>query len=134
VNDQGEPRSLCTGAFPAEPASIPASRHALAEFLAGRVADDPRSVAALLVTELASNALRHAATPFTIRADLTPCHLRVEVADGTGDEPVELAPAPGEIGGRGILLVNRLADHWGSERTPDGKNVWFELYLNGWHD
>jgi hypothetical protein len=62
---------------------------------------------------------------------VTPLGVRVEVADGTRDPPVVKTSAPGELGGRGMLIVNHFADNWGTEPIPDGKLVWFELSLVG---
>jgi len=119
-------RSLAPVRFPAEVASITVSRHRLEDFLYD-VPEDVRLVAALLVSELTTNVVRHAHTHFSLCADVTPLKLRVEVADGTREPPVMKAPSHEEIGGRGLLLVSRLADNWGTEPMPDGKLVWFEL-------
>jgi anti-sigma regulatory factor (Ser/Thr protein kinase) len=121
-------RSLPPAKFPAELASITVSRHRLEDFLYD-IPDDVRMLAALLVSELTTNAIRHAQTHFSLCADVTPYGLRVEVADGTRDRPVVMTPEPMEQGGRGMLLVSELADNWGTEPIPDGKLVWFELSL-----
>jgi anti-sigma regulatory factor (Ser/Thr protein kinase) len=119
-------RSLPPAKFPAEVASITAARHRLEDFLYD-VPDDVRMVAALLVSELTTNVVRHAQTHFSLCAAVTPLGLRVEVADGSREPPVVKSPAPDERAGRGMLLVSQLADNWGTEPIPDGKLVWFEL-------
>jgi len=121
-------RSLAPAKFPAETASITIARHRLEDFLYD-VPIDVRNLAALLVSELTSNVILHAQTHFSLCADVTPFGLRVEVADGTRDPPVVIRPAPTAQGGRGMLLVDQLADNWGTESIPDGKLVWFELSL-----
>ena len=121
-------RSLPPARFPAETASITVSRHRLEDFLYD-VPEHVRMVAALLVSELTTNVVRHAHTHFSLCADVTPLHLRVEVADGTREPPVVKQPGPEDIGGRGLVLVSQLADDWGTEPIPDGKLVWFELSL-----
>jgi anti-sigma regulatory factor (Ser/Thr protein kinase) len=121
-------RSLPPAKFPAENASITISRHRLDDFLYD-VPEDIRMVAALLVSELTTNVVRHAHTDFSLCADVTPFALRVEVADGTRDPPVVKDPDTWEQGGRGLMLVSQLADSWGTEPIPDGKLVWFELSL-----
>ncbi len=89
-------------------------------------------VAALLLTELVSNAVRHAGGDLRIRASVRNGLLMAEVCDGSERLPrAELEPHLDAEGGRGMLLVDRLADRWGSDRLPAGKRVWFELSLNG---
>lgn len=89
-----------------------------------------REPAVLLTSELATNAVVHARTPFRITVLLDE-DLTVEVADGSDDLPsVESGAIDGESG-RGLLLVSRLADRWGSRREESGKTVWFSLALNG---
>ena len=85
--------------------------------------------AALLVSELTTNVVRHARTPFALCADVTSSRLRVEVADGSREPPMVKAPVPGEEGGRGMSIVSYCADNWGTEPIADGKLVWFELSL-----
>jgi anti-sigma regulatory factor (Ser/Thr protein kinase) len=121
-------RSLPPAKFPAEVSSITTVRHRLEEFLYD-VSEDVRTMAALLVSELATNVVLHAQTHFSLCADVTPSGLRVEVADGTRDPPVVRSPGLEEQGGRGLILVSKLADNWGTEPIPDGKLVWFELSL-----
>jgi anti-sigma regulatory factor (Ser/Thr protein kinase) len=121
-------RSLPPAKFPAEAASITIARHRLDDFL-HEVPENVRTTAALLVSELTSNAVRHARTHFSLCADVTPFGLRVEVADGTREPPVVKSPGSWERGGRGLMLVSELADSWGTDPIPDGKLVWFELSL-----
>jgi len=67
-------------------------------------------VAAILFSELTTNVVRHAHTHFALCADVTPLHVRVEVADGTREPPVLKTPGAEDIGGRGLLLVSQMAD------------------------
>lgn len=53
--------------------------------------------------------------------------MRVEIADGSDEPPVVQQPDPWASGGRGLMLVEALADRWGYEPLPHGKVVWFEL-------
>ena len=85
-----------------------------------------RERAVLLTSELATNAVLHARTPFRISV-LLDQDLTVEVTDGSRDVPqVESAPPDGDRG-RGLLLVSQLASRWGSRQELDGKTVWFAL-------
>jgi hypothetical protein len=57
---------------------------------------------------------------------LTPSALRVEVSDrGPGFAPAPHRPSPVDAGGRGLFLVDALADRWGS--ADGGTRVWFEV-------
>jgi anti-sigma regulatory factor (Ser/Thr protein kinase) len=85
--------------------------------------------AALLVSELVTNTVRHAATGpssrVRLRAEQLPGGIRVEVLDwGEGFTPQ--ATRAREEGGFGLLLVRRIATRWGVERT-DTTRVWFEI-------
>jgi anti-sigma regulatory factor (Ser/Thr protein kinase) len=94
--------------------------------------------AALLTSELATNAVLHARGRFCVEVSNTGHGIRVEVTDPS-DEPVRLQP-PAEVAdhGRGLLVVDAVADAWGSHPVADGngdgeggKAVWFELDAPG---
>jgi anti-sigma regulatory factor (Ser/Thr protein kinase) len=121
-------RSLPSAEFGPEVISVTLARHRLNDFLHD-VPQAIRDLAALLVSELTTNVVHHTDTSFSLRADVTSFALRVEVADGSVEPPVVKRPTPGEIGGRGLLLVSQLADQWGTAPLPEGKLVWFELWL-----
>jgi anti-sigma regulatory factor (Ser/Thr protein kinase) len=87
--------------------------------------------AQLLVSELVTNAIRHAglAASDVIKLVVTARgrSLRIEVSDpGAGFEVAEPAPDPARPSGWGLYLVRELADRWGVERD-DVTRVWFEL-------
>jgi hypothetical protein len=97
---------------------------------------DASCAVALVVAELAANAVRHGRVPgrdFLLRLVLdAPAGLvRVEVADAAGEERPPSAPLvadPGATSGRGLFLVDALAVHWGSApRDPVGKIVWADV-------
>lgn len=122
--------------LPASTSSVREARRAVESIeLKGdeQVLDDLR----LLVTELVTNSVRHAELSPTdkIRLDvsLLPEVIRVEVGDpGPGfTRPTFEAPPTG-TGGRGLYLVDTIADRWGAEPAPqhDESMVWFELDLN----
>jgi anti-sigma regulatory factor (Ser/Thr protein kinase) len=91
------------------------------------VEGDRFETARLLVSELVANAVTHAATDVTLALDLGPECLRVEVSDGARSELRARHPGPEDPSGRGLLIVEALADRWGVEADPPGKTVWFEL-------
>jgi anti-sigma regulatory factor (Ser/Thr protein kinase) len=121
-------RSLPLAMFGPEVTSVTLARHRMVEFLYD-VPEDVRMVAALLVSEITTNAVRHAGTHFSLGANVTPFGLRVEVADESPQPPVIRDAGPSDMSGRGMMLVSQLADNWGTERIPAGKLVWFELSL-----
>lgn len=86
----------------------------------------------LLVSELVANALVHGCGPIRLRMSLS-CQkrtLRCAIGDGCPAVP-RLRPAQqDEEHGRGLLLLDQLAAHWGSRRTIGGKTVWFELHTS----
>jgi anti-sigma regulatory factor (Ser/Thr protein kinase) len=89
--------------------------------------------AALLVSEICTNAIKHARSELTVRVWAEPSRLRISVEDREG----ATLPRPGKAArgdpeaesGWGLLLVEALADAWGVQTTPDGKRVWFDLDL-----
>jgi anti-sigma regulatory factor (Ser/Thr protein kinase) len=85
-----------------------------------------RETGELLVSELTTNALRHAGGPFEVRVKATP-RLRVEVRDRSREKPAIKDAETTDEGGRGLHIVGQLARAWGTEELADGKVVWFEL-------
>ncbi len=85
-------------------------------------------IAALLVSELVTNAIVHARSPVGLRVAMVESTIRVEINDESREAPRILASSPAEPGGYGLPLVNSLAHQWGYEvLQEDGKRVWFEL-------
>jgi hypothetical protein len=99
-------------------------RETLADWACPGLIDD----AALIVTELATNAILHARSGFTVgifrRPDGT---VRVAVSDASLGRPRPRRALPSEHGGRGLYLVEVLATAWGTDLLPGGKVVWAEL-------
>jgi len=83
----------------------------------------------LLVTELVSNAVRHAGAPTVdLLVMVTRPAVRVEVADrGPGFEPEQRRKGQDPEGGWGLFLVARMADRWGVAHERGRTRVWFEL-------
>jgi anti-sigma regulatory factor (Ser/Thr protein kinase) len=83
----------------------------------------------LVVSELATNAVIHAGTPFSVSVRCDGSAVRISVQDSNSAPPVMRDPAPTAPSGRGLRLVAALARGWGVERARDGKTVWAELAL-----
>ncbi|MEV7342622.1 ATP-binding protein [Streptomyces sp. NPDC093544] len=98
----------------------------------------PLDPARQLVAELAANAATHSRVPgrdFRITLYVVAHTLRIEVTDTCGDRlPRPQDPAPDAESGRGLVLVEALADRWGTIRGPrPRKTVWAELNLSPDH-
>jgi anti-sigma regulatory factor (Ser/Thr protein kinase) len=95
---------------------------------AGHLAPRRRADAGLMVSELATNALRHGQGAVTIRIVVAPDSLTVEVADH-GHGTVAVTPEPGVSGGWGLRIVDELADGWGA--SAGSTRVWFRVLVAG---
>jgi anti-sigma regulatory factor (Ser/Thr protein kinase) len=111
----------------AEPRSVGRARRFCSATLEGwGVTGELVDTCVLLVSELATNAVLHARTPFTVTIDRRPT-LRVEVHDGDPRPPHTRDYGPEAASGRGLHLVEALAASSGTVTRSDGKAVWFEL-------
>jgi len=111
--------------LPPEPTSAGMARRFVASSL---MADDEvAELAILLVSELASNAVLHAGTPFELVVDDDGRRLRVEVHDHNPALPMLRDYVAESVTGRGLHMVAASADNWGFEARDHGKYVWFEL-------
>lgn len=81
----------------------------------------------LCVSEVVTNAVLYAELPIRIVAQVQGDGIRVEVSDGSAVVPIRRAPDERSTTGRGLLLLERLAKHWGVELSADGKTVWFVI-------
>ncbi|GAA0584990.1 ATP-binding protein [Paractinoplanes ferrugineus] len=83
--------------------------------------------ASLVVSELVSNAAEHAGTMITVSFARRARHLHIAVRDGSDRPPVK-SDSPGlDLRGRGLVLVDTVAQHWGWLPSRDGKVVWATL-------
>ncbi|MFJ9120173.1 SpoIIE family protein phosphatase [Streptomyces sp. NPDC102394] len=83
----------------------------------------------LIVSELVTNAIRHAIGPVALRLIRTRNRLICAVSDHSSTSPHLRRAAVGEEGGRGLFLVAQFAQRWGTRYTGDGKVIWAELPL-----
>ena len=121
-----EARTLQAG-----PAAAATARSLVRAWLTQRAVDHRvRDDAELLVTELVTNAVVHARSD-SIQLSISeprPDVLRVDVEDGSPEPPVQSPPSTLDADrGRGMWLVERLAERWGWDPLRTGKRVWFEM-------
>ena len=82
----------------------------------------------LLTSEVVTNAVVHAGSEIELAVECDGGRVRVEVTDGSGEQPVLRFPQPFDTSGRGLGLVDTLSSAWGVRYHPhDGKSVWFEM-------
>jgi anti-sigma regulatory factor (Ser/Thr protein kinase) len=118
-----------SGTLPRTPESVATARSlvriALATWRLEHLADG----AALVVSELVTNAVQHARCD-AVRVVVTrpsPSTVRVAVVDKSRVKPVPCRASEHDEGGRGLTLVGLLAARWGTDPLPWGKRVWAEL-------
>lgn len=112
----------------ATPEIVPAARRFVRDCLADwRLQPELSSDAALLVSELVTNAIRHGPPPVYLDISLEPDRVRISVADSSQSEPRPLSPGHWAESGRGLALMEALAATWGIDISPSGKWVWCEL-------
>jgi anti-sigma regulatory factor (Ser/Thr protein kinase) len=117
------------------PGNIPLARSHVARLTVDwghpYAADD----AALLASELCTNALLHGCLRdrlFRVETSLTGTALRVAVTEPRGERLPHSRPSTiGDQFGRGLLIVRTLADRWSVEKLTVGKTVWAELVVRG---
>ncbi|MFZ1995543.1 MAG: ATP-binding protein [Solirubrobacteraceae bacterium] len=113
--------------FPAIPQSVHAARRFATDTLSGSPASTLEAVE-LMVSELATNCIRHERTSFHIAILGSTQEIRVEVTDSGSGTPTMRSPGPDEPSGRGLQIVDMLSDSWGVElEDPSGKTVWFTM-------
>ncbi len=112
-----------------EPRAAGRARRLVREQLAGWGLGAVVENAELLVSELVTNAVRHAGGGRIdlrlVRTDVLLC----EVEDAEHSLPTLCSAGPEDEAGRGLSVVERLAREWGASRSAAGKSVWFELGL-----
>ena len=117
--------------FAHDPTSVRAARRFALEAI-GDAAAQTRETVELLVSELATNSIRHAQTDFELAVTRCAGRIRVAVTDLAGGRPTVRSPGPDEPTGRGLAIVEMLSEQWGVEhRAAANKTVWFTLSTLG---
>ncbi|WP_371670218.1 SpoIIE family protein phosphatase [Streptomyces sp. NBC_00289] len=116
----------------AEPERIAVARHQLRELLHDWTSPDQVDSAVLLLSELLTNVLVHtdadALLLAEVRGEPGTRRMHVEVTDPSDDLPHKRRPGELASSGRGLVLIEMLADVWGVDPRGEGKSIWFELY------
>ena len=113
--------------FELKPESVALTRGFTAGVLEGAGCRDQVDTAVLLVSELVTNAVRHACGPCALVVNVAAGEIELSVEDGDPRVPVTRHCRGLEESGRGLLLVGALADRWGVRSIPGGKSTWFSL-------
>lgn len=115
--------------FPSTPVSAGEARRFVESVLMDAGFDQLAYLATMLTSELVANAILHTGTPLTVVVLVDGDRIRVEVHDGSAQLPVRKHYSNMSGTGRGLVLVERMAQDWGWDRTTGtkGKAVWFEL-------
>jgi anti-sigma regulatory factor (Ser/Thr protein kinase) len=119
--------------FPHAVESIGRARHFVLDALdeLDAMQDHMSDSIAVMVSELATNSVRHAASAFTIAVECSAERVRVAVSDDGDRLPSLRTPEPREHSGRGLQIVRALADEWGVTENVGrpGKTVWFVVSI-----
>lgn len=103
------------------------ARHVVRDLLRQGHRPDLVDTACLLTSELVTNAVVHAGAAVELVVDLDRARLAVEVIDASEVGPTPREAQPLDTGGRGLAMVEHLADAWGVTEVVPGKSVWFSL-------
>ena len=109
-----------------------ARRRLVSDLTAADVCDSAVCDIALVISELLSNALRHAAplpgSKIRVGWRIDPGSVQVSVGDGGGPTVPELGePTQAATGGRGLRIVEKLSSRWGTSTGEEGTTVWAEV-------
>ncbi|WP_327242651.1 SpoIIE family protein phosphatase [Streptomyces sp. NBC_01320] len=113
---------------PLDPAAVAGMRAAVAEKLDAWGLAELAFTTELILSELITNAIRHASAPVRVRL-LRDRNLICEVSDGSSTSPHLRYAATMDEGGRGLFLVSQITEHWGTRYTHEGKVIWAQQPL-----
>jgi anti-sigma regulatory factor (Ser/Thr protein kinase) len=117
---------LTTTQLPMDVVSVARARQFVASALS-HCNEQVVEIARLLTSELATNAVVHAHSPFDVSISECEGLIRIAVSDETDKMPAFLSAGPHENHGRGLQLMHTLAVGWGVVDRSPGKTIWFDL-------
>lgn len=126
-----DPSPVATLTLPASTQSVPVARRFVTEALTDLGAAGACDDAVALVCELATNAVIHARTSYTIAVSRDGDAVRVGVHDLSAVIPRRRSYGLDATTGRGMRLVASMSSDWGIEAESGGKVVWFEMPCEG---
>ncbi|MFI0154881.1 SpoIIE family protein phosphatase [Streptomyces lydicus] len=118
-------RQVAAWELPAEPAAVGRARELATRQLREWGLEELTYTTELAVSELVTNAIRHASGPLHLRL-LRDRTLLTEVSDTGHTSPHLRHAASDDEGGRGLFIVAQLVQRWGTRYTPYGKTIWTE--------
>ncbi|MDX6317469.1 MAG: hypothetical protein QOD35_869 [Nocardioidaceae bacterium] len=129
TGDQTEQRSdVDDVTLPASAAAAGTARAFVQEFCRRHeLPVDTEDDAVLITSEVVGNAWLHARSGTHLQLGYQQGVLRIEISDGSSQRPVRRESAALDRNGRGVLIMEVLAERWGVDELPTGKTVWFEL-------
>ena len=114
-------------AFLPVPRAVPALRRFVSKTLQSWGEDLLVPDAVLVTSELATNAINHADSPFHASVVRSEGVVRISIEDGGPGSAAQQVASHEDVSGRGISIVEALAQQWGHDQRPDGKVVWAEF-------
>ncbi len=123
----GQPQWSYESVFAAESASVADAREFVREHLTRHGLEHLVEDVRMVVSELATNAMVHARTPFTVTLAGGDRSVRLTVWDGAVDSPLQIAANLMDTGGRGLRIVDQLSSSWGvidADAAGQAKCVW----------
>jgi serine phosphatase RsbU (regulator of sigma subunit)/PAS domain-containing protein len=124
------PEQVATWEVAAEPAAVAQTRKDAVAQLESWGLDDAVFATELIVSELITNAIRHARPPIELRLIREAGNLICEVSDASNTAPHMRRARTFDEGGRGLLLVAQLTRRWGTRQSATGKTIWAEQALD----
>ncbi|MEV0185194.1 SpoIIE family protein phosphatase [Streptomyces sp. NPDC050625] len=131
------PEQVAEWDVPRDPAAVAPVRTACARRLTEWGLEQVAFPAEVILSELITNAIRYGAEPIAVRllrtvpiSDPAAGTLIFEVSDGSSTSPRLRRAKVTDEGGRGLFLVARFAERWGTRYTPTGKVIWAERSLH----
>jgi anti-sigma regulatory factor (Ser/Thr protein kinase) len=114
-------------AFAPDQSSVPRARRFCSDTLTGWGLEEQAWAASQVISELATNAVLHARTPFTVTVVEQAGRVRLEVSDGSRRHVQERRYGTDATTGRGLRIVEQMCREWGVVPDTSGKTVWAEI-------